>query len=274
MAQRDVGRERPGVGGCDDPAEVEHHAPVRDRQRGPRVLLDQHDRDAVLPAEPHHHVHHLRHDLGREPERRLVEQQHPGPCDQGARDHQHLPLAARQGARQLAAAVGQRPEALVRLGQRGRPVGPPGGEAGPRHHADAQVLLHRELGDHALPLGHVRDPGPGHVLRAAPGPVGPVEQHPAGPRSDQAADRPQQGGLARPVGAEHGGDGARVGRDRDLVERHDLAVARHQVLDEERGGVAASARRRRRRFPGPGQATHPRPRSRPGKPPSPPGRPG
>jgi hypothetical protein len=263
MAQRDIGRERLGVGGGDDAAEVEHHAPVRDRERAARVLLDQHDRDAVLTAEPHHHVHDLRHDPGREPERRLVEQQHPRPRDQGARDHQHLPLAAGQGGRQLPAPVGQRPEAVVRLGQRRRPVRPPRGEAGPRHHADPQVLLDGELGDDALPLGNVRDPGSGHVLRAAPGPVGAVEQHPPAARPHHAADRPQQGGLARPVGAEHGRDRGRPGRDRHLVKRHHLAVARHQVLDDEGRSLRGLSR-----------ATHRRLRSRPDKRPSPPGRPG
>ena len=217
MAQRDIGRERLGVGGGDDAAEVEHHAPVRDRERAARVLLDQHDGDAVLPAEPDHHVHDLRHDPGREPERRLVEQQHPRPRDQGARDHQHLPLAAGQGGRQLPAPVGQRPETVVRLGQRRRPVRPPRGEAGPRHHADPQVLLDGELGDDALPLGNVRDPGSGHVLRAAPGPVGAVEQHPAAAGLDHPADRAQQRRLARAVGAEHRRDRSRARRDGDAI---------------------------------------------------------
>ena len=42
----------------------------------PRVLLHEHHGDAAFPAQPHHHVHDLRHDPRREAEGRLVEQQH------------------------------------------------------------------------------------------------------------------------------------------------------------------------------------------------------
>jgi hypothetical protein len=69
---------------------------VRDRERTARVLLDQDDGDAVLPAEPHHQVHDLGHDPWGEAERRLVEQQHARLRQQSPRDDEHLPLAAGQ----------------------------------------------------------------------------------------------------------------------------------------------------------------------------------
>jgi hypothetical protein len=80
MAQRDVSGERASIGRGHDASQVEHHSVVRDRERGPRVLLNEHDRDAVLPTEPNHQVHDLRHDPWREAERRLIKQQHARAC--------------------------------------------------------------------------------------------------------------------------------------------------------------------------------------------------
>ena len=228
---------------------------VGDGQRFPCVLLDQDDGEPVLPAEPGHQVHDLRHDPRRQAERRLIEQQRPRPREQGAGDHQHLPLTAGQRGGQLAATVGQRLEAPVGLIQRGGPIRtpapcrllapghllargrtPPAQPAGPGHHPDPQVLLHGELGDHALPLGHVRDAGPDHLLRAAAGHIGAAEQDPASAGFDHAADRAQQRRLACAVGAEHGRNGTGSRRHGDVVQRGDPGVARDEPFDLQRGG--------------------------------------
>ena len=191
---------------------------VGDGERDPRVLLDQHDGQPVLPAEADHQVHDLRHDPRSKAERRLVEEQYPGPREQGARDDQHLPFAAGQRGSQLVSAVGQRLEAFVLLLHRGRasrPLSPP------RHHPDPQVLLHGELGDHALSLGHVGDAGPDDLLRALARHVVVGQQDPAAARSDHAAHRAEQRRLARAVRAQHRGNAGRVRRHRDPVQRDD-----------------------------------------------------
>src|SRR5271165_1130258 len=56
VAQCDIGRERLGIRGSDDPAEVEHHAVIGDGERAPRVLLHQDDGEPLLPAQPAHRV--------------------------------------------------------------------------------------------------------------------------------------------------------------------------------------------------------------------------
>src|SRR5687767_12716985 len=81
---------------------LEHHRAVVDDidavgelQRHLGVLLDQQHADA-LALELADGAHHGVHDQRREPLRRLVEQQQVRAGQQGARDRQHLLLAARQ----------------------------------------------------------------------------------------------------------------------------------------------------------------------------------
>src|SRR5207253_5059740 len=76
-----------------DAAALEHVGMVGDRQREPGVLLDQEQRDAVA-ADRLQRLEHLLDQQGREPHRRLVEEQHARLLKQGARDGQHLLLAA------------------------------------------------------------------------------------------------------------------------------------------------------------------------------------
>ena len=155
-------------------------------------------------------------------------------------------------------------------------VRPPPGHARPGHRAEPQVLFHGEFRDDALSLGDVGDSGSGHVLRAAPGLVRAVEQDPPAARAHHPADRPEQRGLARAVGAEHGRDARSARRDRDAVQRPDLAVTRCQVLDREGRGAARPGFLALVALLGPGRATHRRvrscrgtrspPRDRPGSP--------
>ena len=52
MAEALVGRKLPGRLVRDDVAEVQDHAPIRNRQGAARVLLDQQDRQAEPVREP------------------------------------------------------------------------------------------------------------------------------------------------------------------------------------------------------------------------------
>jgi len=86
--------------GCDEPPGLEHISAGGERERAPRVLLDEQDRDAVLVDAPNHPEDLAREDR-RQPERGLVEEQQPRPRHQRAADREHLLLAAREGAGDL-----------------------------------------------------------------------------------------------------------------------------------------------------------------------------
>ena len=68
--------------------------------------------------------------------------------------------------RRPAAPLGQHREPAVGVAQGRGPAGP----VAPGQRAEAQVLLHGELGDDALSLGHVRHARPGRCPRAGAGP--------------------------------------------------------------------------------------------------------
>src|SRR5262249_29950663 len=78
-----------------DAASLHHVAAVGDLQRLARVLLDEEDRLALL-LQLAQGQEYLRDELGREPQRRLVEQEQRGARHQRASDRQHLLLAAAQ----------------------------------------------------------------------------------------------------------------------------------------------------------------------------------
>ena len=71
----------------------EHVASVRERDRTLRALLDEEYRDAAL-ADGRKGVEDDVHDARREPERRLVQEEHVGLGDERARDRELLLLAA------------------------------------------------------------------------------------------------------------------------------------------------------------------------------------
>src|SRR3954454_4787509 len=94
----DVGMAAQAGGGAveHDPAVLHHVAVVGDLQRHGRALFDDEDGDAELAPDfdqPAQQIFH--HDRGKA-ERELVDQQQFGPADDGARERQHLPLAAGQ----------------------------------------------------------------------------------------------------------------------------------------------------------------------------------
>jgi len=68
---------------------------------------------------------------------------------QGAADHEHLPLAAGEVVRRLIAALGQPREQLV------DPVELLLRRLASEQRSNPQVLVDGQLGDHAAPLGHM-----------------------------------------------------------------------------------------------------------------------
>src|SRR5262249_31584342 len=104
---------------------------------------------------------HVDHQWGQSLER-LVEAADPPPSRQGARDREHLLLAARERARALVAPFKQAREELGNAFGRPRlraSVTP--GAAGP-----LKVLVHREFPEDAPVLRHVADAEPGHLKRS------------------------------------------------------------------------------------------------------------
>src|SRR5437660_1624072 len=80
----------PSVAVEHDPAVFQHVAIVGDAERRCGALLDDHDRDAELVADPRHARHQLRdHDRG-ETERQLVHEQQLRLAHQRAADCEHL----------------------------------------------------------------------------------------------------------------------------------------------------------------------------------------
>ena len=142
------------------------------------TLLDEKDCEARVP-DLRERLEDDVDDLRRQPQRRLVEQQHRGIGGERSPDRQLLLLAARQRARVARAELVQDRKELIRAGQAVAvaPL-PPAGET------EAQVLRDRELAEDAAALGHERDPAPGHVLRPPLQERPPVEQHVAAARSE------------------------------------------------------------------------------------------
>ena len=117
-------QERPRAVLEDDATELEHVDPVDHAEGLADVLLDEQDGRAERGADLVHLVHQLADQDGREPARRLVEHEEPGPGHERPPHGQHLALAAAEGARPLRRALPQPREGLVheieRRGQRGR----------------------------------------------------------------------------------------------------------------------------------------------------------
>ena len=131
--------------------------------------------------------------FGVEPGGRLVEEQDLGPADDADGDVDPAALAAREGADPGLGVVGQ-VDQLEDLAD------------GPRRRVEpgehVQRVADGELGVEAGRLEDEPDPGPPPAVAA----VGIDAEHPdgAGGRGDEALEHLQGGGLAGPVGPEHG----------------------------------------------------------------------
>ena len=159
-------------------------------------------------------------DLGGKSEGGLVEQQQPRRGHQRPPDGEHLLLAPGQQAGALVTAVVQDREQLV------NPCpGPRLGDAIlAAESADAEVLVHRQPGEHLPTLGDL------HHARADDGrrrtAVQPLAAEldrarvdPAAHATQAAGHRPEQGRLAGAVATEHGDDAGFWNLDRDVPDR-------------------------------------------------------
>jgi hypothetical protein len=200
-----------------DATDLEHVRRLCGLKRNVRVLLDDEDGQAFLLVQLSDDSEDLRDEEGREAERRLVEQQQPGPLHECARQREHLLLAAAECPCLLAAPLFEprkegldAREVVLRRAARIR--------------AKAEVLPDGQLRERAAALRDVGDP------EACDG-VGPESAQPRpceeqlAVAADTARDRAQRRGLARAVRSEHGGDLALLDGERDPVQRLNGAVA-------------------------------------------------
>jgi hypothetical protein len=194
-----------------------------------RVLFHQQDRHSAF-VEFGDDGEDFPHELRGEPEARFVEQQQARPAHQRPGDGQHLLLSAGEAAGGLVGPFLQPGEA----GEGGVDVGLDVVVAA-RPGAEQQVVADGLAGEYPPPLGRVGDAERNGFRRADAGQVGTVEVD--GPLGgfDDAADGPEQGGLACAVGAEQGDHLAGLHLDVDTVEGADPAVAHHQPAHLEEG---------------------------------------
>ena len=110
--------------------------------------------------------------------------------------------------------------------RRRSPPGPCGGRR-PRSRFSSTVIrgkIRRPSGDWQMPAATTW--WPAHARESLA-----LERHRAPPRAQQARDRAQGRGLARPVGADQGDDLARADVQAEALHRRDVAVEDVQVLD-------------------------------------------
>jgi hypothetical protein len=231
-----------------DLADLQHGRAVGDGQRHRSVLLDQDDGSAH-PVDLPHGLADALHELRRESERGLVEQQQARLGHQRPSDREHLLFAPRQQTRPLCPAVVQPREEVVHAGIRlSTPLTPrtsPG--------ARPQVLRHGQISEdpsafrdlHDARMDDVRWVEPDQRLafeldRAA------VDR--AALQSQRPGYRAEERGLAGAVAAEDGDDLARPDRQRQPPERADPAVGNLQVLDVKERAVTEARPAGRHRF--------------------------
>ena len=187
------------------PADLQHVGHVGQGQCHRRVLLDQ-NHGRAPPVDLGDHLADACDHPRRQPERRLVQEQHPGRGHQRPGDRQHLLLAAGEQPGALARALAQQRKQLE------HPL--PRRSARPRRRreaAGAQVLLDREVGEDLAALRHLDHAGPDHGRRIHPVQPAAAELHrtgvdPSPVETKRPRDRAQQRALPGPVGSEYRDD--------------------------------------------------------------------
>src|SRR6516165_11683074 len=239
---------------------------VGDLGRLVEVLLGHQHRQLVALLELADLGDHAGYQNRRQADRGLVDQQDLRRGHEGARDGEHLLLAAAHAAGQLPAALAQHREGLEAERQIAIDVGPGTRAIG----AEQEILLHRELREEPPALGYQRDPQIDDLLGRAPreidAPAVGLQVDLAGVGSQETHDALDQGALAVAVGAQQGDGLPFAHLDRHAVEHADGPVAGVDVADDDptrqdrpylRPGYARSPRARplpcecRRRGPPP-----------------------
>ena len=171
---------------------------VGERDRALRALLDEQDGHAPVADRGERGEDRVDH-LRREPERRLVEQEHLGRSDERAADRELLLLAAGERAGRPAARLREHREELVDLREAvARLPSPRSVAASPSRRFSSTV----KLAEDPPSLRDERDAGAGDRLRTPAPERGAREAHVAARRRHDAHDRVQGRRLARAVRAD------------------------------------------------------------------------
>ena len=217
------------------------------------VVLDQQDADADVVADRQQQPVELVRLARIEPGRRLVEAQELGIRAHGAGDLEPALGAIGQVGGGIVGPLDQ-PDALeplhrllrrlalgAAIGRQPQYAG--NGEAGRPHQRVVlrhdQILQHRHAGEQAdvlegpRHLRPLRDPKIVHPLEQKARAVLMRERDPAFGRLVEAGDAVEQGGLAGAIGADDGGDVARLGREAEIADGGETAEAHRQMLDRE-----------------------------------------
>src|SRR2546425_863237 len=231
-----AGHQRGGGALGGEPPDLEQVCVVRDLERLPCVLLDHEDGEAARVDLPDL-LEQALDDLGREAQRGLVHDQQPRLGDEGARDGEHLLLAAGQRAGELAPPLAQerkQREHLVDARREARTVAP-------RERAHLEILVDGERREELSALGH-----PGHaelvdaVRRRAVDRSALELDRAAG--LHEAEDRLDGAALPRAVGAEDGADLAGGHLERHALDGGHGPVADLEVLHPEQEAHASAPR--------------------------------
>ena len=229
-----------GQAGEADPAALHDVGAVGQAERDGGELLDQQHAGARFGDGMDHRDQPADHDR-RQAEGEFVDQQVAGLADQRLGQHHHLLLAAGKGP----GGRRQPPRELREQLEDPVPAGL-GLLAGQRVAGHPEVVRHGQVGQQPAALGDNRDAGLPDPLRPTAGQVcgvsgargaGVIEKHGAGLRSQDPADGQDQGGLARAIRAEQGGDltGRYLHRD---VPDHGAAAPLDGEIPQQQGAHA------------------------------------
>ena len=169
-----------------DPAPLQDHGRVRQRERELRVLLHQNDGGPLVSGHASDRARHLLGDDRREPLERLIEQEQRPVGHQCPRDGKHLLLAAREVSAHTVAPRHERRKEIVDGPQ--IPSARPGG--------DRQVLLDREGGEDLALLRHPTQSSEGAAVGRRRGDLGAAPHDRAAADIRVAHDGQEKGGLA------------------------------------------------------------------------------
>src|SRR5438552_377665 len=203
-----------------DVAGLEEIGAVGQLESHGRVLLDEHDGEAA-PRQLADDARDLAHDDGREPQRRLVEEQALGLRHEPAPDGQHLLLASRERAAALLDALAQPREELVDVFEVAVDVA----AIRPLVGAHPQVVQHRAPPEELAPLGHEHEAALDALERQEPRDVFAEIADVTGRGLLESRDDPQRRGLAGGVRADDADDLAAFHLETHVVQDVDLGVA-------------------------------------------------
>src|SRR3546814_538476 len=178
------------------PSRLHHIAPATGLQGQLGVLLDKQNSYA-FGGDRTHHIEDFFDHQRRQPHGWLIEQQQARPRDHRTPHRQHLLLAARQGTRRLATALGKtrkQLEHMLRIMLHAFRILATVA-------AHGQIFFYGQLTEYAPPFGNHHQAVAHEHIRRRPGYGFAIVENIAARNGNQAADRPPPRAFSRPVGA-------------------------------------------------------------------------